>query len=282
MTTDPTRQNTPAVRRLLVPFVVLAGLGAIQLYLFPADTDRLFAWTLGPEPSATFMGAGFAAGVVLTVLSYRRQPWAVTRTATLAVFVFAAVMTLATFLHLDRMHFSAEPATARIAAWLWVIVYVVVAPLLAILILVQRRQPGVDPPRITQLPVVLRRLLFAQGGVMLVVGVALFVAPAAMEKVWPWEITPLAARALAAWIIAIGWAGLQVAWENDTVRVRPAAVTYALLGVLWLLAAVRGASFIRWERPSTWLYVAFVTGAAAIGVWGWALGRPHHATEHGG
>ena len=76
MTSSEYRQTGTAMRRLAIPFTLLAGLGALQLYLFPQDTDRFFSWTLRPQLSAMFMGAGFAAGVVLTVLSFRRQPWA--------------------------------------------------------------------------------------------------------------------------------------------------------------------------------------------------------------
>lgn len=265
------RENTPAMRRLLVPFVVLAGLGALQLYLFPDDTDRFFAWTLQPQLSATFMGAGYAAGVLLSVLSYRPQPWVVTRTATITVFVFTVFMTMATFLHIENMHLDSGPATARLAAWLWMVVYVVVTPLLGVLIVLQMRNPGTDPPRTAPLPSGLRLALAVLGVAMLGIGIAVFLAPSTLDGVWPWAITPLAGRALAAWIVAIGWAGLQVAYENDLRRVTPAAATFAVLGVLWLVGALRGSSDMRWERPSAWIYVAFTVIATGLGAWGWAL-----------
>ena len=39
---------TSALRRSLNVSGVLTSLGFIQLYLFSADTDRLFAWTIEP------------------------------------------------------------------------------------------------------------------------------------------------------------------------------------------------------------------------------------------
>jgi hypothetical protein len=279
MAAQPIRENIPAMRRLLLPFAVLAGLGALQLYLFPHDTDRYFAWTLQPQLSATFMGAGFAAGVLLTILSYRRQPWAVTRTATFTIFVFTLVMTVATFLHLDKMHLGSGPVTARIAGWLWLAVYTVVTPVLGTLIVLQIRTPGVDPSRLAPLPRSLRIALVALGVAMLVIGGALFVTPTTMDGVWPWAITPLASRSLAAWIVAIGWAGLQVAYEDDVLRVRPAAATFAVIGVLWLLGAVRGSADMGWERVSAWVYVAFTIVATALGAWGWTLGRTQSSTR---
>ncbi|HSF84178.1 MAG TPA: hypothetical protein VLG28_00790 [Acidimicrobiia bacterium] len=267
------RENLAATRWLIAPFVVLAGAGAFVLYLFPRDTDALFAWTLRPPLSAMFMGAGYAAGVLLTVLSYRRQPWAVTRTATLTILVFVAVMTAATFLHLDKMHFDAAEVTAQFAAWAWLVVYVVVPPLLLAIIVAQSRQPGVDPPRLHPLPVAVRAALALQGLALLSLGVALFGWPESMDGVWPWAITELSGRALSAWIVAIGFASLWVTYENDLRRTRPAAMTSVALGALWLLAAIRDADSMRWERASAWIYVVGAALAVSVGLWGWSLSR---------
>lgn len=259
--------------RLVAPFTVLASLGAIQLYLFPNDTDRFFAWTLLPELSATFMGAGFAAGVVLTLLSFRRHPWAVTRTAAIAIFVFVVVMTVATFMHIDRMHLDSAVTTARIAAWLWTVVYIVVPPALLVLIVRQRQMRGDDPPQARPLPGPLRVALVAIGGVMVTAGLGLLFRPVSMDSVWPWEVTALAGRALSAWMISIGVAGLWVVGENDVTRTRPAAVTFAIAGGLWLVAVIRGSHDMRWERASSWVYLAVAVSAMVTGLWGWALSR---------
>lgn len=273
MTDSAFRHTSSAMSRLVVPFTVLASLGATQLYLFPDDTDRFFAWTLLPQLSATFMGAGFAAGVVLTVLSFRRQPWAITRTAAMAIFVFVLVMAWATFVHIDRMHLDSDIATARLAAWLWTVVYVVVPPALFFLIVFQRKMRGEDPPRVRPLPNTLRTALAVVGGLMLLAGLGLLVRPVSMDSVWPWEVTALAGRALSAWLISIGVAGLWVVGENDVTRTRPAAVTFAVAGGLWLIALIRGSQDMRWERMSSWFYLAVVVSALVTGLWGWALGR---------
>lgn len=273
MTANIFRSTSPSMRRLVIPFTILAGLGALQLYVFPNDTDRFFAWTLLPELSASFMGAGFAAGVVLTVLSFRRQPWAITRTGAITILVFVLVMTVATFMHIDRMHLGSDVATARIAAWLWVVVYAVVPVALLILIVLQRRQAGDDPPRTRPLPGSLKITLTGLGGLMVIVGLSLLITPVSMDGVWPWEVTALSGRALSAWMISIGVAGLVVVGENDIGRTRPAAITFAVAGALWLLALIRGSDAMRWERPSAWVYLAVVLAALATGLWGWRLSR---------
>ncbi len=270
------RQNLPVTQLLIGPFVVLAGAGAIVLFLLPGATDRFFAWTLTPEPSAMFMGAGYAAGVVLSLLSFRRHPWAVTRTAALTILVFVVTMLATTLLHLERMHFESEVATARAAAWIWLVVYVVITPALLAVIIRQERLPGADPVRSRTMPRSLRLALLVFGVGLIVVGAALFAVPASMDAVWPWPITALAGRALSAWVLAIGFAALWVNFEHDLDRTRPAAITFAILGVLWLVTAIRGSGDVRWQRPSAWLYVGGAVFAVVVGLWGWwlATGTP--------
>jgi hypothetical protein len=260
---------TGPMRMMIVPFVVLAGMGALDLYLLPQHTDRYFAWTLRPQASAMFMGAGYAAGVVMTVLSFRRQPWAVTRIATYSIFVFVVMMSWATLLHLDRMHFHSGPTSARAAAWLWIVVYIVVPVALAVLIVHEVREPGGDPPRRAPLAAGLRVVLGVQGAVMVGFGVALFAWPTQMDRVWPWPLTALSGRALASWLLAIGCAGVEAVFENDLPRLRPAFITYTVLGVLWLLALVRAGDEVRWGSASAWVYGAgllSVSAAGAVGV----------------
>jgi hypothetical protein len=264
----PTRESSPTMQRLLVPFVVLAGIAAIQLYLFPTATDRFFAWSLTPPESAMFMGAGYTGGVVLTVLSFGRRPWETTRIAALAVLVFVVAMTATTFLHLDPMHLTSDIASARVAAWLWVGVYVVVTPVLAVLFVREQRLAHAPPPAAIPLGTGLRTSLVAVGATMLVLGILLFVIPVRMDAVWPWPITALSGRALASWLLSIGTAAVWVAWEDDRRRSRPAAITVTIIGVLWIVAVLRDLDSFRWERPSAWVYVGFVAVLAAIGLWG--------------
>jgi len=269
------------MRRLGVPFTVLAALGALQLYLFPQDTDRFFSWTLQPHLSAMFMGAGFAAGVALTVMSFRRQPWVITRLAAVAIFVFVTVMAGATFLHLELMHLDSESATARAAAWLWVAVYGVLPPAMMALFVLQSRRSGSDPPRTTPMPAPLRVSLLIHGVVMTSVGIALLIWPVRLDSIWPWPVTALAGRALAAWLLAIGVAALWAQAERDMWRTRPAAITLTIAAGLWLIAVARGAADMRWERPSAWLYVAWLVATLVTGVWGWRASSQASDSERG-
>src|SRR6266508_3921863 len=56
---DRVLQTTRLTAALLVPILVTAF---VILYLFPDDTERLFAWPIRPRLTALIMGAGYATG----------------------------------------------------------------------------------------------------------------------------------------------------------------------------------------------------------------------------
>ena len=56
---DRVLRSTRLTAALLVPILVTA---AVILYLFPDDTERLFAWPIRPRATALVMGAGYLTG----------------------------------------------------------------------------------------------------------------------------------------------------------------------------------------------------------------------------
>ncbi|MFN2488272.1 MAG: hypothetical protein ABR529_00715 [Actinomycetota bacterium] len=108
-----------------------------------------------------------------------------------------------------------------------------------------------------------------QGSVLVALGIVLFVAPEATSGTWPWALTPLTARAIGAWLLGIGVAVAHVLRENDLLRVRPAMVSYAVLGVLQLVALARYTAELDWDRAPAWLYLAFLVSMLVAGLLGW-------------
>ncbi len=77
-----TRPLLPAMRILLGAFAVLTALGpSPRSSCWPRPPSETFAWTIQPPLTAAFLGAGYAAGFVLVVLSLRDPVWADIRRA---------------------------------------------------------------------------------------------------------------------------------------------------------------------------------------------------------
>jgi hypothetical protein len=270
------RPVSAGLRVLLVAFTALTVLGFLALDVLAPDTEHLFAWTIQPPITAAFLGSGYAAGTLLVALTLRTRAWVNARVAVLTVFVFTVLTLGATLLHLDRFHFGADGLIARGAAWFWLTVYVVVPAAMAVLLVVQRRALGADPPARLPMPGWLVVALAIQGTLMLAVGVALYVAPATASSLWPWALTPLTARAVASWLVAFGLAAALAIMEQDLGRLELPAAAYTVLGSLQLEALVRFAGQVRWASPAAAAYVAVLVTVVATGAYGWWAGFGHH------
>ncbi|NEK59735.1 hypothetical protein GCU56_17920 [Geodermatophilus sabuli] len=288
-TPEPTaraRELLPAMRLLLAAFSLLTAMAVVALFVLAEQTDETFAWTIQPPLTAAFLGAGYAAGCVLVALSLRDAVWARTRVPLLTILVFVVLTLAATLLHLDRFHFSAEfaagPAIARAAAWFWLAVYVVVPLAMLALLLPQERAPGTDPPARAPVPAVLRGLLGAESVLLTAVGAALFAAPSTATTLWPWPLTPLTARVVAAWLVAFGVATALAAIAGDLERLRTAAIAYTVFGVLVAVAVARFAGTVEWGEPAAWVFAVAVVAVVGTGAAGWRLApTPEGRRRHG-
>jgi hypothetical protein len=178
--------------------LVLAAANGLFLYVLPGLADSEYAWSIRPPVNAAFIGAGFLAGTLATGLVLATATrWRTFSTLPPALWGLASTLLAATIIHHDRFKWEYPPT------WVWALVYAAVPLAVPFLVARQRRvaeaQPAADPA--------LRglRVLSAIVGVPLVIGAAaLFVAPVELGQHWPWPLTPLLARAVAAWYALFG------------------------------------------------------------------------------
>jgi hypothetical protein len=267
------RELLPVTRGLLVAFSVLTALGTVALLVLPGRTAEVFAWTIQPPVTAAFLGAGYAAGCTLVVLSLRDPVWAHSRVPVLTILVFTLLTLVATLVHVDRFHFqpefAASPLLARGAAWFWTAVYVLVPLGILVAVGFQERAPGTDPPRRWPVPIVLRAALAVESVVLLAVGAAISVAPSTAGTLWPWTLTPLTARVVGAWLVAFGIAAALATLAGDLERLRTATIAYTLFGALQLVVVAVHRGDVAWDRPAAWLYLAVAAAVVLTGAAGW-------------
>lgn len=270
--------TTRAIRTWLLIAGTLVFIIGTSLFLVPEQTDRLFAWTIAPPNNryltAAFLGAAYWAGSVLEFLAARERVWANARVAIPAVWVFTTLTLVATLMHINLFHLNppAGPLTISLT-YVWLAVYAIVPIAVPIMVLIQRRAPGGDPPRLALLPGWLRVALIIQAILLIGLGTVMFVAPPVGAPLWPWALTPLTSRAVAAWIIGIGVAAAHMAWENDLVRVRVAFWAYVAIAVLQGVALLRYLGDVRFDDLRLWLYVIVVASFLVVGLIGLRLSR---------
>jgi hypothetical protein len=258
------RQLLPSMRALLLVATVLVLLAGAVLTLAPTGTDTWFAWTIDVPQTAAFLGAGYLASAVVEATSARAHWWVHARVAVPSVFTFTALTLVVTLVHLQKFHLGPDQRPLpRGIAWLWLTIYAVVPVTMAVLWWRQQREPGTDPPRTRPLPGLLRVPTGVVAAALLGLGVALLVAPvAAGAALWPWDLTPLTGRAIGAWLVGLGVAGVSVVLEADALRARPVAAGGLALAVLAGVGLLRFPADVAWGTPqAAGLVLALVTWA---------------------
>jgi hypothetical protein len=261
------RRLTGELRATLWLFALLALIAGVLLFGLSEDTDRFFSWTIAPPLTAAFLGASYWAAFVLIAWSAGQRAWARARATFPPVLVIAVLLLVATLIHLDRFDMDS------VFGWFWLIVYLLVPPVLVALLVRQLRTSGSDSVRGRPLPPALRLVLAIQAVTMLAVGAALFAAPADADALWPWQLTPLTARAVGAFLAGFGVAAAHAAVENDLARFEGAALAYAALGLLELLALALHSEDLTGASIDTWVYVGFLASVTAVGAYASALAR---------
>ncbi len=152
------------LRQFFAIAAILALIAGILLFIGAGETDRFFSWTIEPPLTAAFLGAAYWAAFLLLGWAARQREWAMARTAVPPVFVIALLLLIATLVHLDLFDLDS------VFGWFWLIVYMAVVPLLAVLVARQVRASGRVPQGTRPLRGWLRGALLAQAIVMLGVG----------------------------------------------------------------------------------------------------------------
>ncbi len=262
----------PATRWMLIAAAALVLGAGLDLFVFAESTATLFAWAIDPPLTAAFLGANYLAAGVVEIGAARQPTWARARVAIPAVMLFTTLtagLTAANLRFLDL---------ANPIAWVWLIVYFGVPPILGCVWWWQARQPGEDGPREAPLPAPLHTSMLVVGGLMLSFGLTLLVAPAWAAAAWPWNLSPdfegysagasAMEKYVGVWLLAWGTVMLHASFENDLGRTRYVFTALLVLGVLQAVAAYRFATVDNGSLPHGAAYVLALVAVGMLGAWG--------------
>jgi uncharacterized integral membrane protein len=272
----------PGTRPVLIAFAVFTLLATVELVVFTASTERYFAWTIDAEPAAAFLGAAYAAGLLLSVRSLRRDRWGDIRIAVITVTAFAMLTLVASLLHLHKFHLMTGGPVARLAAWVWLIVYVVIPVACAVVVARQEQRRGRPEMVHRPMPGWLVKLLAGQSIALFTSGALLFAGgatrhhhmPTAWTGFWPLPVAPLAAQAIGAWLLAFALAAALAIRQRDLSRLGIPALVYAAFGAFQLLVVVRYWEQVSASDPWLWGYLVLLASIVVAGGSGWWRARP--------
>jgi hypothetical protein len=234
---------------LLLPFLLTAS---VILVFLPGLVGELFAWPIRPPLTAMILGSAYIGGVVFFTAVLRTPGWHRVRRGFLPVFVFAALLGIATAMHSDLF-------TRNLPFVAWATLHASTPFLVAAAALAQRRaDPGRPSSDDTLIPDHVARALVGVGGIAAVIGLAMFVFPEPFLRAWAWDLTPLTARTLGAVLSLTGFVNAPMVVDRrwSSYRVLFAAQLVSLVFIL-AAVAIRSAD-VHWERPAAWAFVTLL------------------------
>ena len=233
---------------LLIPVLVTAF---AVIYVFPDVGADYFAWPMSPLMSSMMLGATYLGGAYFFVVVLHSRQWRHVWLGFLPIAVFAATLGVATLLHWESF------VHGRFGFTVWAGLYFTVPLVLpALWYRNQRRVARSTAQRDPGLPGVSRRAFGALGVVLTIAGVLLFLFPELMIPTWPWPLTPLTARVMAAIYLLPGLVGLSIAADGSWNSARYLLQAQAFSIVLMLVAVYVARADFDWGRPVSWLFAA--------------------------
>lgn len=243
---------------LEVAILLWAGLG---LLLYPPIMEPFWPWPLAPF-NLRYLGALYAAALIAALLQAGSGRWSPARVVTPMIFLFTLVVTICSFIHIERFDLH------RPEAWIWFILYVGVCLNAGVHLWFYRNlplpQPGGHPRGGT------RTVLWVVAIALGAYGLALLAAPAGASGFWPWKLDAFHAQlysvtfltpALGAWIVLRGTT------RSDLQTLGLTLAGWGLLPILALFLADAAVKRVHWDLAGTWLWLALFAAMAGAGGW---------------
>lgn len=235
---DRLRPTTRFVLCLGVALTIGTGVG---LWLLPGKTESYWAWVIRAPLSAAFLGAGYAGAAASLGLALRFGRWTLARSSLVSALVLTTVALVATARHGETFLLGRGDLLPRAMAWVWLVVYVALPPLVAFAFLRQELGTGAGQTD-RSLPLARASIaaLALSGAAIAVPGVLLLADWAPLIRAWPWPLAPLPAVLIGGWLLTAAvtfcWVAIR---ERDWARARASAAGAGVFGTLLLLAAIR-------------------------------------------
>ena len=268
MSSFPSRDDRilPVTRVVAAAVIVILVLAFFVLFVLPGQTDRRFAWTIHPSMTAMLMGAGYGSALYFFARVLTERRWHRVGLGFLPITVFTWMMLGTTILHWDRFRHGSFP----FELWFWV--YLATPVLVPVVWLVNRpHDPGSLEVRDAVFPRRIRRAMVGIGAVLAAIAAWMYLDPEGAVAVWPWGLTSLTARTIAAFVALPAVAWFAIAADGRSSAATAVLDTVAIGLVLLLVAVARSWHDFHHANVLTYVYFAGLVGTlaaiAALRVW---------------
>lgn len=254
----------PATRWTFLVFAVILVSAVIILWGTPGKTADRWAWTIEPDMTPIFMGSVYAAGAFVFFRLFRSREWHPYSAVLIGATVLTGLLLITTLVHFERFNQGDGPLPADIAFYGWVAIYAGAPFWIAFLWWRNREADPGSQPGDLQVSQGIRNWAAALGGAALVLAAVMLAWPDGAIDEWPWDLTPLTARVLGAYVATIGVLGVVLSRDPRWSSWRVIVQTLVLFIALLLVGSVRAFDDFH-EDATTWVYLGGLV-AAGIGL----------------
>jgi hypothetical protein len=250
-----TRWASLVVFAILVPALVI-------LWGMPDRTADAWAWTIKPDLTAIFLGAGYGAGAYFFLRTFLSKQFHPSAAGIFGAAFFALLMLIATIVHWDRFNHGDAPLLGALVFYGWVGVYIVSPVVVFALWWVNRRNdPGEPLPGEALVPARARRMAQIAAAGSFAAAAVFFLAPQTAIDVWPWDFTSLTSRVLGSFTAQVGVGALLLSLDGRWSAWKLIVQTFFVATALLLVGAIRAWDDFHTDNLMTYLYLGGLVGS---------------------
>jgi predicted small integral membrane protein len=244
-----TRWASLVVFAILVPAVVI-------LWGMPDRTADAWAWTIQPDLTPIFLGAGYGAGAYFFLRTFLSKQFHPAAAGMFGAAFFALLMLIATIVHWDRFNHGDAPLVGALVFYGWVGVYVFSPVVVFALWWVNRRTDSGEPLHgEAVVPARARRVAQIAAAGSFGAAAVFFLAPQTAIDVWPWDLTPLTSRVLGSFTAQVGVGALLLSLDGRWSAWKLIVQTFFVASALLLVGAIRAWDDFHTDNLMTYIYL---------------------------
>ena len=253
-----TRWASLVVFAILVPALVI-------LWGMPGRTADAWAWTIEPDLTPIFLGAGYGAGAYFFLRTFFSEQFHPSAAGIFGAALFALLMLIATIVHWDRFNHGDAPLVGALVFYGWVAVYIISPVAVFALWWVNRRtDPGEPVDGEAIVPASARRAAQVAAAGSFAAAAVLFLAPQTAIDIWPWDLTPLTSQVLGSFTAQVGVGALLLSLDRRWSAWKLIVQTFFVATALLLAGAIRAWDDFDTDSVMTYVYLGGLVGADIV------------------
>jgi peptidoglycan/LPS O-acetylase OafA/YrhL len=256
----------PALRVAAVAVVGVLVPALVILWGLPDRTADAWAWTIQPELTPIFLGAGYGAAAYFFLRTFLSDQFHPSAAGIFGAAFFASLMLIATLIHWDKFNHGDAPLIGALVFYGWVGVYIVSPFVVFGLWWFNRRTDSGEPaPGEAIVPLWVRRIAQAVAAGAFLAAALFFLAPDEAIDLWPWDLTPLTSRVIGSFTAQVGVGALLISLDRRWSAWKLIVETFFVATALLLIGAIRAWDDFDTGNALTYIYLGgLVAGDIAL------------------